>query len=80
MGVIGGVAGGMIGGVVEAAAGVATGSAMGIAADDRTYKRGIQMQDEIFSLKGGGGSLPDSSRVEIYCGGEKVCIVRFTPH
>ena len=37
------VAGGMIGGVAEAAEGAAARSAIGIVADDRIYRRDIQM-------------------------------------
>ena len=79
MGVIGGVAGGAIG-VMEAAAGAVAESIVGIAADDRTYRRGVWIQDEIFSQKRGGGDLSDSPRAEIYCGGEEVYTVDFTPH
>ena len=49
MGVVGGVASGVIQGVAEAAAGVITGSMMDIAADDRIYRRGVRMHEEIFS-------------------------------
>ena len=55
--VTGAVAGAVIGGVAEVAAGAAAGSVVGIAADDRIHSRGAQVQDEIFSHKGGGDSL-----------------------
>ena len=63
MGVVGGVANGTTDGVMEVATDVATGSVVGTVADNRTYRRGIRMQDEIFSHKRGGGSLPDAPRL-----------------
>ena len=80
MGVIGGVAGGVIHGVMEAARDATAGSVEGTVTDDRTYRRGVRMQDEIFSHKGGSGGLPDSSKTKIYCSDEEVYIVGFTPH
>ena len=76
--VVGGVVGGATGGVTEAVAGVATRLAVGTTTNDRTYGRGVQMQDKIFNHKKGGRSLLDSFKAEIYYDGEEVYIVSFT--
>ena len=70
----------MTDGVTMTAVDVAVGSVVGLATDGKTYKRGAQTQDKIFSHNRGSGGLLDSSKAEVYNSGEEVCTVGFTPH